>query len=1385
MTDHPYSAPCSYFLIYVYELPGSVDHAGLLKVGDTSFKSPKKPSELTVNCAELKDAAKKRIDQQTGTAGMKYVLHHAELAVRMTQDGGVKMITPFRDHDVHDVLEKSGYKHVKIADTKGREWYKADLETIKNAIAAVKEGRIALDSSELKKPDPFKFREEQVKAIDDTLTRFKKHNDMLWDAKMRFGKTPTALEVVRRGGFRKTIIITHRPVVGSSWEEDYHKIFPNNKVPYSYVDKTKVVAKGYEAKEEADKKDILKKYDKAGKHFIYFASIQDLRGSKRVGGDFFKNDAVFDTAWDLVIVDEAHEGTQTELGKKVSDELIKSNKKTKVLSLSGTPFNLLPSFDDGAVFEWDYVKEQTAKTTWDEKHPNEPNPYAVLPRMNIYTFDLSADLSGYAEEELEGKAFNFTEFFRTWTGDRDADGRAMPKGVKVGDFIHAEDVRRFLDLLAKPSATSRYPFATAEYCDYFRHSLWMVPGVAAAKALSEIIHNHPLYKTFGVANVAGQGDDYEEEHEDNALELVRSTIRKYPRSITLSCGKLTTGVTVPEWTAVLMIAGSVHTAASSYMQTIFRVQSPWVEGGKVKEECYVFDFAPDRALTVIAETAQLSKRISKDKDKEAEGRRALGEFLNFCPVIALEGGKARQLEVNEMMRRLKHVFVMRAIRNGFDDPSIYDNAKLMTLGKLDLKKFNDLEAIVGKTKQTEATNEVTINDLGFDQAEFEKKKKEKEKKLKRKLTPEEEEALRKRREELKMRRDAISILRAISIRMPMLIYGADVPVDEKITIERFVKMVDEKSWEEFMPKGVTKKRFADFIEYYDRDVFEDAGIQIRKLAKSAEKLPPGQRVQQIARIFSYFKNPDKETVLTPWRVVNMHMSDTLGGWCFFDEEFDAAKPLDEPRFVDRGDVTDRVFKPSSKILEINSKSGLYPLYVAYSIYRRKCGEIPEQDIAAPTREKKWRETVKDNVFVICKTPMAASITRRTLVGYSTAAVNAIYVDNLIDTLKSAPDKFIKKITRGNFWKREEEEMKFDAVVGNPPYQIEIAKKKSETNGQARRKSIFQYFQLAADDIATGYASLIYPGSRWIHRSGKGMEKFGLSQINDPRLCRVDFYPDSQEVFTSVAIADGISIVCKDMQKTTSGFEYVYHKEGTATSYHLENPGDELIPLNPRDGAILEKVKAFCDKNNFPCVSEKILSQKFFGVESDFVEKNPKLVRPYKRGMVFDFAKEVKLFTNDKAGKAGRAQWYVAKRNVIEDNKEFIDQWKVVVSSANAGGQKRDWQIEVFDNHSAFGRARVGLGSFKTKAEAENFYAYCTTYLIRFLFLMTEESLTSLAKKVPDVLDYTKSNKLLDFTKDLNAQLYALCGLTSVEVKYIEKTIIDMDASRSRRKTHER
>lgn len=349
-------------------------------------------------------------------------------------------------------------------------------------------------------------------------------------------------------------------------------------------------------------------------------------------------------------------------------------------------------------------------------------------------------------------------------------------------------------------------------------------------------------------------------------------------------------------------------------------------------------------------------------------------------------------------------------------------------------------------------------------------------------------------------------------------------------------------------------------------------------------------------------------------------------------------------------------------------------------------------------------------------------------------------------------------------------MVFDAVVGNPPYQEETVKQQSATNGQARSKSIFQYFQMAADQVSSGAVSLIYPGARWLHRSGKGMAEFGLNQINDVHLEKIDFYPDSQDIFKDVAIADGISIVYKSKKKTTPGFKYFYHKDGNVISVELSNPGEDLIPLNPQDGSIVEKVVRFVEENGLSFVHDRVLSQKLFGIESSFVEDNPTRVRLYTDDADVDFKKEIKLFTNDKAGKAGRSTWYIVDRDVISVNAEYIDQWKVVVSSANAGGQKRDNQIEIVDNHSAFGRSRVALGSFKTKEEAENFYNYCRTPLIRFMFLMTDESLTSLAKKVPDLIDYTAENGLIDFSGDISRQLYHLICLTDDEIKYVEYVI---------------
>ncbi len=1378
----------AYQLIYVYAIDDK-PHRGLLKVGKTTLASTLPPEKLPPSCKSLNDAAHNRIKGQTNSSAVDYRLLYTELAVRTRHKGGRKILEHFTDKKVHAVLENSGFPHKSIGKTHALEWFACNLATVKAAIAAVKDFRSVIAGGELEPDDPIELRDEQKEAVRKTLRCFftLRKPEMLWDAKMRFGKTLTALQLVREGKarFRRVAIITHRPVVGGGWQEDFNKIF-TKKDGFTFYNKRSLGGEYQcDGEVERDNDRKLANLGRSGERFIYFASIQDLRGSKQAGGKYDKNRGVFKMDWDLLIVDEAHEGTQTYLGKEVRSLLVKGN--TKVLSLSGTPFNILAQFDDVSTFVWDYVMEQRRKQEWEEERPDLPNPYATLPRLNLFIYNLGEAMGGYAEEDLDGKAFNFREFFRTWTSDQAADGGPLPKGARAGGFVHEADVRRFLDLISGDDPQSRYPFATRRHRDFFRHTLWMVPGVAAAKALSALLRGHPYFKRYAVANVAGEGDDYETQHFDTALALVQKKIRENDFSITLSCGKLTTGVTVPEWTGVLMLAGSAVASAAQYMQTIFRVQSPGDLGGRMKTNCYAFDFAPDRALRVVAETARVSCRAkTKPMGDDDERRRTLlAEFLNFCPVVSISGSRMEPQDVRRLMAAIKRVFVLKTIRNGFDDAAIYDNAKLLALTGRDLQKFENLKAIVGASKQTKAAQSVIVNDEGFTDEEYvdiggdRPKRKE--------LTPEEKARREEQMKRKKEREAAMSILRAISIRMPLLIYGADVPIEKVIKITDFASLVDDESWEEFMPPGVTKKLFGDFVQYYDADVFAEAGTQIRRLAKSADSMSPTRRVMQIAKIFSYFKNPDKETVLTPWRVVNLHLAETLGGWCFWDGSFE--KELDDgPRPVRTstgnagGSLRMGVFEKNfAKILEINSKSGLYPLYCAYSLYRRRLGDVPEEAVKPAELSRIWREVLSRQIFAVCKTPMAESITRRTLAGYDTAAqVNAQYIPNLIETLRTRPQNFKNRVCGGNAWNNREffmKMLKFDAVVGNPPYQVEVARKVSETNGQAVRKSIFQYFQMAADDVAVGATSLIYPGGRWIHRSGKGMEDFGLQQINDPKLLALHFWPDWADLFPTAEIADGLSIVLKECGKSAPGFNYVYHRDGKRQVFHMEPPGEDLIPLDPNDATILEKTRAFCRKSGLRRMADKVLSRALFGIESDFVEKNPKAVRPYAEGDVIDFEREVKLFTNDRAGKAGRAKWFVAKRSVIKVNQDAIGKWKVVVSSANAGGQKRDWQLEILDNHSAFGRARVALGLFGTKAEAENFYRYCRTPLIRFLFLMTDEALTSLAKEVPDIGEYRDGKGLVDFSGDIERQLCKLAGLTKTEADYAEGKIRDLDASR--------
>lgn len=1280
---------------------------GTQKIGEGSV-SEDLEADWSPNSEYLRQEASKRINQYMKTSGLPYTIGWTELAYRKSNK------TWFHDYDVHNVLKRSGIKQAEQLE--GTEWFETDLETAKQAIKAVKEGHNYLNvpANETVIEEPVILRPEQKAAVEQTQKVFKKKDRMLWNAKMRFGKTLTSLQLVKNEGFQKVLIMTHRPVVADSWFKDFQKMNMNGA--------------GYDFG-SVNKGETLEKLKEGEKPFIYFASIQLLRYNN--GQTNLKDFA--DVDWDLIIIDEAHEGTQTELSDTVMKELVKDH--TKILELSGTPFNLLDQFDEEQVYTWDYVMEQTAKEKWSLEHPDEPNPYEPLPKVSMYTFEMKHK-ERFADES---KSFNFREFFRVDDN---------------GQLVYKAEVRAFLDNITNPDSSTNYPFSTKAYREELRHTLWLMPGVKEANAFEDLLKEHLIFgREYKIVNVVRGASTDDGIANDADIEKVRSAITKDPsqtKTITLTVRKLTTGVNIPEWTAVLFLSNT--NSAMNYLQAAFRAQTPFShEKLGMKTNCYIFDFAPDRALTVMAESAQINSGVGKKNTQQQ--KQAMARLLNFMPILSNSDNGMKTYDVDRMLTQLKKVYAEKAVRSGFEDDSLY-NDNLLTLTADDASMFNKLNAIVGKTQSQKIPREVVVNDNGLTDEEYDKAERSK-KKPARQRTEEEKELLEKLKEAKKQRKNMISILRGVSIRIPMMIYGMAVDLSKDISIKDFINQVDDASWKEFMPKGFTKGMFSDITKYYDAEVFIEAGRIIRQRAKSFDDMDFIERAEHIAELFGTFKNPDKETVLTPWRVVNLQIAKSVGGLNFYDDNFESVTDgaTSNLHWVDN-DLTSSVYHKDVKILDINAKTGLYPLHSAISLYYQKVMENDDNHFEA---DQVYQEILAHNIYAIAKTPMAKTITERTLTGYRNYKTNVTYIENLTDTLKTDIEKG-KQLVEEAFKK-----VKFDVVIGNPPYQEETIGENSTF-----APPIYHKFMDLSYEVADK-AVLITP-ARFLFNAGSTPKAWNKKMLEDEYLKVIYFEQNSANIFPNTDIKGGVAVTFRDANvnfgaiETFTAFDAlnnILHKVAPLTKATLDSiiSGRGVYKLSEKaliDHPEIEDIQSKGHKFDVGSGAFKILSDILY-----FDKKQSD--------------NDVQILGLENLNRTYR--WI--NQDYLNPPESFR-KYKVFFPQANGSGAIGEVISTPLIGAPLIGATEtfLSIGGFETKEEAEACLKYIKTKFARAMLgvlKITQATTRDKWAKVP-LQDFT-SNSDIDWSQsiaELDAQLYRKYGLSQEEIDFIESKVKEME-----------
>lgn len=1404
--------------IYSYTLPDEPDNDGSQKIGYTE-----------------REDVDKRIYEQTHTAAKQ--LRSEKQWSAPAFFAGDK--TSFFDKDFHRFLIKNG---IENRLNLGKEWFyfNGTPDKSKELFDIFR----TLDFSALQITDgklPYTLRTEQESAVSQALEYFNTHtnSEFLWNAKPRFGKTLSSYDLARRLNAQKVLIVTNRPAIANSWFDDF-ETFING---YYFISEASSLSdcKTISRDEYLRKLDLSQTDNNA---FIAFLSLQDLKGSKYFGGNHDKLAWIADLDWDLLIVDEAHEGVDTSRTDSAFDVI----KRSRTLHLSGTPFKALANnkFASDAIFNWTYLDEQKIKRA--ELAESEVGDHTDLPYLKLYTYRISQMTADEVNEgikiddETRDYAFDLNEFFST----------------QNQKFIYEDDVKNFLKNL---TTNLKYPFSTPELRNELKHTFWYVGNrVASVKALAELLKQDPVFGhgNYKIVIAAGDGKSIDEEEADfeaneKSFNKVKKAIAENDKTITLSCGQLTTGVTVKEWSAVLMLTDIKSTP--QYMQAAFRAQNPYrfKENGelKAKESAYLFDFAPTRVLEMYDEFANgLNPKATEGKITEDERKDNIRELLNYFPVISEDtDGQMIELDAEKVLtlpNALASVEIVKArfmtnllfndnIKGVFHFPKAVedilnkmpkeknkrpevsrtklnlDDARKIESGKQKLLDENrnvilgekiysaNIDRLVDNAISFETPEETletlpskvealaepliakyktTYQQTASQTEEFTKEIKEKinlavaeyeisdvkdAEKLKTELTKAievqitekiEQQETAKVEEVQKSKEDEVrDHLRAFTRTIPMFIMANSTTHD--ITIDNFDTQISDEDFIDLT--NITKDEFHmlrdgfDYEEYNELEgravqkhfggVFDKYRFNASISEFLAEKIKRANYFDESIKddIFELIPNQKNNQIFTPKKVVTM-MIDSL--------ERESAEIFQR---------TDSTF------IDLYMKSGMYITEITKRLFKNTRHHYDSDAECV-------KHILENQVYGLAPTGILQGITQSYIFGFDDNSIgrhNFIQYDLLPNTKDGTVGQKLAELFNGG------NNMKFTAVVGNPPYQEAL-------NLNKMSRSIYPQFVESSVSVGDN-VSLVMP-ARWMSgEDGPYKETSGfVGKMKGYGIKSFTLYPNSQDLFQGVDIKGGVCyFLLKGGDSDKVNYTLSEYSKSTTETVSFDNKLDDNIIIRyPELNSIVQKIDYSAAGTNFKeslaSMKTQVSSRNPYGFISDlFTKNNEKVSRISETRQKDDDWEIIGLL------KGKRVRRFIPYE-ALKKNVGGAMGWKVFVPRANGSG--------------VFGEALSSpmLGSpmliatdtflqvclFNNKTEAENLLKYVKSKFFRAMVGVKKTAVFNYKDAFTFVpLQNFTATSDIDWSKsipEIDQQLYRKYNLSPEEIAFIESRVKSME-----------